>query len=147
MTLVKWHRNENDLPVLSNYFENFLNRDFDDFFGNSISRKIPAANVVENENDFRIEIAAPGLAKDDFKINLENNLITIEASKENKQEEHDERYTRKEFCYNSFRRSFTLPNTIEHDRIDAKYQDGILHIIIPKKEEAKKKPAREISVN
>lgn len=146
MTLVKWNRNENDLPVFSNFFESFLNRDYDDFFNNAMTHRLPAVNVAETKEDFRIEVAAPGLTKSDFRINLENNLITIEASKETKNEEKDERYTRREFCYNTFRRSFTLPNIVDAEKIDAKYEDGILHVVIPKREEARKKPAREISI-
>ena len=106
----------------------------------------PAVNIVETKDEFKIEVAAPGLNKDDFKINLENNELTISANKEIKNEEKNESYTRREFGYSSFTRSFTLPETIQGEKISAGHKDGILTIHVPKKEEAKPKPAREIAV-
>ena len=103
-------------------------------------------NVVENEEGFRIEVAAPGLQKSDFKLNLEKNQLTISAEKEQKEENKTEKYTRKEFKYASFQRTFTLPNTVDGDRIEATYADGILNIALPKREEAKEKPARLIEI-
>ena len=146
MALAKWNRNENDLPVFSNLFDNFLNG-HSDFYTNSKLCRVPAANIIETKSDFRIEIAAPGFSKKDFSINIENNLLTIEGGKEIKNADADERFTRKEFSYNSFHRSFTLPLTVESGNIDAKYLNGVLNILIPKKEEAKEKPAREIKIS
>ena len=106
----------------------------------------PAVNVVEGENGFRIELAAPGFNKSDFKLNLEKNQLTISAQKEEKTTETNEKYTRKEFNYASFQRVFTLPNSVDSEKIGALYTDGILNVTLPKKEEAKEKPARQIAV-
>lgn len=123
---------------------------FDDFFkpwsnwfddgGGSMSRTltVPAVNVKETENDYNISLAAPGMTKEDFRIDVENNMLTISAEKEESKEEKEERYTREEYNYSSFTRSFNLPEDIQQDNITAKYQDGILYITMPKKEEAKK---------
>jgi HSP20 family protein len=106
----------------------------------------PAVNIIEKEEDFQIDVAAPGLSKNDFKINLENNVLTISSEKESKKEESEKNYSRKEFSYSSFSRSFTLSEHVDADKISASYQDGILHINLPKKEEAKAKPIREIAI-
>ncbi len=143
MALVKWNGDDR-FPVFSRFFEDFFNDE--PFFPSSWMNRVPAVNILENKDSFSVELAAPGLNKNDFKINLENNLLTIECSKEDKKEEKDERFTRREFCYSSFQRSFTLPNTIDTNKIDAKYEDGVLKINLPKKEEAKEKPARQISI-
>lgn len=147
MTLVKWNRNENDLPVFSNFFDNFLNRETDEIFGNSWVRKMPSVNIKETEESYKIEVAVPGLNKEDFRVNLENNMLTIEGSKESNHEEKNEKYTRKEFDYNAFKRSFTLPNSADTEKIDANYTNGILYLTIHKKEEAKKKPAKAITIS
>ena len=107
---------------------------------------VPAVNVMEGKDDFRIEVAAPGLTKEDFKIQLDNHVMTISSEKEEKNEETDEKVMRKEFSYCSFSRSFTLPETVNADKIKANHKDGILQVIIPKKEETKDKPAREIKI-
>jgi len=145
MTLVKWHRDDR-LPQFSSFFEDFFNDD-NFFLGNKVIKRTPSVNIVENKDNFCIELAAPGLKKEDFKIHLENNLLTIETNLEEKNEEKDERYTRREFCYYNFQRSFTLPSTIDSSKIEAKYDNGILNVNLPKKEEAKEKPARQISIN
>jgi HSP20 family protein len=146
MAIIKWNRENDNLPVFSNIWDNFLNRDMDDFYFNSNMLRTPSVNIVEGKEDFSIEVAAPGMQKKDFSVNIEHNLLTIEAKKESKSESNDERYTRREFSYNTFRRSFTLPESIVQEKIDAKYEDGILRIVLPKKEEAKVKPSREIAI-
>lgn len=109
---------------------------------------VPAVNVMENNDNYQIEVAAPGLEKKDFNIDLDNNLLTISSEKEYKQEEeNDGRYTRREFGYASFKRSFTLPDSVDADKIKAKYNEGVLHITIPKKEEAKQKPPKQINIS
>jgi HSP20 family protein len=112
--------------------------------GNSCTT--PAVNIVEKEEDFQIEVAAPGFSKDDFKVNLNNNVLTISSEKENKKEEDEKNYSRREFSYSSFTRSFTLSEHVDAEKISASYKDGILHIHLPKKEEAKAKPNREIAI-
>ena len=108
---------------------------------------LPAVNIIESKDDYRIEVAAPGLNKEDFKINLENNVLTVSSEKEEKQEEKEEKVMRKEFSYYSFSRSFTLPLTVNSEKIRATQKDGILQVVIPKKEEARDKPSREIKIS
>ncbi|MFN4144245.1 MAG: Hsp20/alpha crystallin family protein [Runella sp.] len=133
-TLVKTNSN---FPTL---FGNMFAKDFNDLFAPSTlsSYGIPAVNIIENDNGFRLEVAAPGYKKDDFKINLDQNVLTIEAQQETKNEETNEKYTRKEFSFSSFSRSFTLPSTVDNEQINANYTDGILKVELPKKAEAKK---------
>jgi HSP20 family protein len=129
----------------------------DEFFGGDVlpgffldfDKRIatPAVNIIESKDDYRIEVAAPGLNKDDFKINIENNVLTISAEKEEKTENESESYVRREFNYASFSRSFTLPESMDTEKISAKHKDGVLDVIIPKKEEAKQKPARNIKIS
>ena len=108
----------------------------------------PSVNVVEHENGFRIDVAAPGLPKEAFALNLDQHTLTISAIQEDKKETNDgENYTRREFSYSSFKRSFTLPDTIDSDNIQASYKDGILSVDLPKREEAKPKAARQIAIN
>jgi HSP20 family protein len=128
--------------------DEFFGRDFlPNLFEFQTGINMPSVNIVEGKNDFRIEVAAPGLQKDDFKINLDNNVLTISSEKEEKQEEKDERYMRREFSYTSFRRSFSLPQTVEADKISANHNNGVLSISIPKKDEAKVKPAKQIEIH
>ena len=114
----------------------------------SESTTLPRVNIVETGTDYRVEMAAPGMKKDDFKVQLDNNTLTIQAERAEEQvSEGDESYSHKEFSYNAFRRSFYLPNTVERDKIEAKYVDGILTLLIPKREEAVKKPVRTIQIS
>jgi HSP20 family protein len=133
----------------------FAPKHFNGFFGNNLLNEfytpafagtVPAVNVLENQKGFKIEVAAPGLQKGDFKLNLDKNQLTISAQKEQNEEESTEKYTRKEFRYSSFQRTFTLPNSIDSEKIAATYTDGILSVTLPKREEAKEKPAREIEI-
>jgi HSP20 family protein len=110
---------------------------------------LPAVNVMETNGDFRIEVAAPGMKRSDFKVELDNNILTISSQREDRNEEKDQNgnYTRREFSYQSFQRSFSLPeNKVLGDKITARYVDGILHVIVPKAEDAKVKPAKQIAV-
>lgn len=132
-------RNLNSLP---SFMEEFFNNDLPAWNRNNI----PAVNVIEGKEEFKIEVAAPGLAKDDFKIHLDNNVLSISANQEIKNDEEGERYTRREFSYTSFERAFTLPETVHGEKISASHKNGVLTIHIPKKEEAKVKPSREIAI-
>jgi HSP20 family protein len=127
----------------------------DDFFGRDFYpthyerngfKSLPAVNITESDNGYTIEVAAPGLNKKDFKIDLENNSLTIASVRDGKQEESNERYTRREFRYTNFSRSFKLPETVDSEKISAVHKDGILYVDIPKMEEAKEKPARQIAI-
>lgn len=117
---------------------------FDDFFKPwnewSLGRSLttPAVNIAENKNHFEVSVAAPGLKKSDFNIDVDENMLTISCEKEEKKEEKEERYTRKEYNYTSFTRSFALPDEVIKDKIEAVYEDGVLRITLPKTEQAKK---------
>ena len=102
---------------------------------------VPAVNVTENDNAYLVSLAAPGLKKDDFNIDLEGNILTISCEKEENKEEKEAKFTRKEYSYSSFSRSFTLPQEVLQDKIDAAYEEGVLKLTLPKKEEAKKQSA------
>lgn len=109
---------------------------------------LPAVNVRETIDEFVIELAAPGMDKKDFKISFKNNVITISSEKEDKKEEKKDNYTRREFSYQSFQRSFTVPeNAILSDKIAASYNNGILEVKLPKREEVKPQPEREIKIS
>ena len=92
-------------------------------------------------------MAVPGLKKSDFDINLDNNILSISAELNEQSEDNDEGYTRREFGYSSFKRTFTLPETVNDSKINANYNEGILNVRLPKKEEAKQKPARTIKIS
>jgi HSP20 family protein len=121
-----------------------------DWFGGvqNFTNNIPAVNIKETDTNFSLEVAAPGKIKDDFSIEIDHNVLTIssETKTENEQSEENGRYTRKEFSYSSFRRSFTLPETINADDIKAVYENGVLLVTLPKKEEALPKPKRLIDI-
>jgi HSP20 family protein len=128
--------------------DEFFGKDFlSNIFDTQTGISMPSVNIIEGKDDFNIEVAAPGLEKKDFKIDLNNNVLTISSEKEVKDEQTDKNYMRREFSYRSFQRSFALPNTVEADKINASYKDGVLNIAIPKKEEAKEKPARTIKIS
>mgnify|MGYP006292875105 FL=1 len=149
MTLMK--RNGSILPEIPKLFDDFFTRDLFDWNARNFSNwgtTLPSVNIVENNDNFVVEVAAPGMKKDDFNIELSDDMLTISSEKEVENElNEDERYTRREFSYQAFQRSFQLPkNVVEDSKIHAKYEDGILRILIPKKEEAKKLPPRKIAI-
>lgn len=111
--------------------------------------KVPSANITESDKDYKIEVAAPGLDKKDFKIELENKVLSISSEKEQEKEKEEEskNYKRREFSYSSFSRSFQLPEDVLADKIDAKYENGILKVSVPKKEVSVSKPKKEIKVS
>ncbi len=133
----------NNSPAIPDFFENFFNENL--WNTNSRWNHIPATNIVEEKDAYELELAVPGYDKNDFKIDLENNVLTISSSKEEKHEEKNKDYSRREFTSTSFFRSFTLPETVETEKIGAKYENGILHVTLPKVEEVKK-IAKEIKV-
>jgi HSP20 family protein len=144
--------NGNLFPAIPSLIEDFFLRDLPDNSNanwRSGGATLPAVNVMETNDDFTIEVAAPGMKREDFNVELDNNTLTISSSREEKKEDKgDDLYTRREFSYQSFQRSFTLPeNKIEGEKIAARYTDGILYITVPKKEEAKVKPPKQISIS
>lgn len=134
--------------MLPTYNDGFFDDDlFARFFEIPANTTMPAVNIKEGKEDFTIEVAAPGFEKKDFKIDLNNNILEISSEKDEKNEENGEKLMCCEFKYASFKRYFTLPDTIESDKIKAVYKDGILNVIVPKKDEAKVKPVRQISIS
>ncbi|HSH66660.1 MAG TPA: Hsp20/alpha crystallin family protein [Bacteroidia bacterium] len=108
---------------------------------------IPSANIIEDEKSYKIEVAAPGLERKDFKVEIDNNILTINAEREDEKNDSGKNYKRKEFSYSSFSRSFGLPENSVPDKIEAKYDNGILRLSIPKKEASLLKPSKEIKVS
>jgi HSP20 family protein len=128
---------------------------FDDFFkpwnelfdnGWMRSINVPAVNITEEKDRYMVSMAAPGLKKGDFNIDVDGNLLTISSEKEDSTEEKNKKFTRKEYSYSSFSRSFTLPEEIRKDMIEAKYDDGVLKITLPRKAEANTPAAKHIAV-
>lgn len=150
MTLLK--RNGSLLNQLPTLFDDFINRDNFNWglsnFSNT-NTTIPAVNIKETADSYKVEVAAPGMSKNDFKVTIEGNLLTISSEKSDQQEEAEgEKFTRREFSYQAFERSFTLhKEVVDVDKIQAKYEDGMLRLLIPKKEEAKVKAPRLIQIN
>lgn len=140
------------IPSLPSLLNRFFDGDLMDW-GNdnfaSLNSTMPAVNVRETKDDFQIEVAAPGMKRDDFKVKFDNGRLIISSEKrEERKEGKDDNYTRREFSYQSFQRSFAVPeNLVNGEKIEAKYHDGLLHIVLPKKEELKPKPAKEIAIS
>lgn len=129
-------------PVFTSIIDDlFLNQDW-----NHINQTVPAANIIEADDHFDIQLAAPGKKKSDFKIELEEGVLTITSETETKSAEKEGNYTRKEFGYTSFKRSFNIPETVSADKITAAYKEGILTVSLPKKEEALPLPKKLISI-
>ena len=145
MTLVKFangQKNHGVNPFFSDVFDSILN---DSFLSDKLSSRVPAVNIAETENEFQIELAAPGLKKEDFKISLDKNVLSVSADKKVENVEEGKKFSKREYSYNSFTRSFTLPETADAAKIEAEYVYGVLKLNIAKKEEAKIQ-SREIAV-
>ncbi len=140
-------------PTVPSLFDDLFNRDWlDSSLANwrTNGASLPAVNVMETNDDFKIEVAAPGMKRNDFKVELDNNVLTISSEREDTSEQNDPNgnYNRREFSYQSFQRSFALPEKkVLGDQITARYVDGILYVTVPKSEEAKVKPAKQIAVS
>lgn len=141
MSIVKWNRN-------SDFFPNLLGEIFNDEMYEKVANRVsmPAVNLKETDSAYEIHLAAPGLKKEDFKISLENKMLTIASEKSSKNEDSTDSFTRKEYNYSSFSRAFTLPENADIESIDAKYENGELKINLPKKEDETDKP-REITIS
>ena len=131
-------------------FDDFVNRELFNWGNSNFSATkttLPSVNIKETSDGYEVEMAAPGMDKKDFNVTLENNLLTISSVKEHRQEKNMQEYTRKEFSYQSFNRAFELPkNVVNEDGITARYENGILYLTIPKKEEARQKAPRMIEI-
>jgi len=144
MTLVKFNNGQRN--AVSPWFNDVFDSLFNDSVLNDRSvTKTPAVNIAETENAFEIELAVPGLKKEDFKINLDKNVLSVSAEKKAENVEEGKKYSKREYSYTSFVRSFTLPEVADQAKIEAEYTDGILKLNVAKKEEAKIQ-TREISV-
>ena len=133
--------------VFQDFFSTAINRSMADLLGTETSVTQPSVNIIETPDEFQMDVAAPGLEKSDFNISIENDKLTISAQKEMKKEETTDTFTRKEFNYSSFTRSFDLPDTIDTEQIKASYENGILKLSLPKKPEAKTQPQRNIEIS
>jgi len=140
MSIVK--RNNVLFPSLMNEFFK------PDWFGgmDNVNYNVPAANVKETESEYLLELAVPGRKKEDFNVEIDNDVLTISSEVKNEDSTVDEGYTRKEFTFSSFKRVFSLPETVAADKINASYEDGVLKFVLPKKEEALPKPKRLIEI-
>jgi HSP20 family protein len=149
MTLIK---SKSFLPATPQFFDDFFTRDLFDwgFKNNSLTNTtLPSVNIIENNEGFTVEMAAPGMKKDDFTIELDNDMLTISSEVEfNDELNEGDHYTRREFSYQSFKRTFHLPKSVvDIAKINAKYDNGILKVLIPKREEAKALPPRKIKIS
>src|SRR6201985_3851820 len=135
MTLVKFNpaqKNNSLMPGFNDVFDSIFN---DTFFSDRLVSRVPAVNISESENNYHVELAAPGLKKEDFKLNLERNQLSISVEQSADHEDNQKNYSKREYSYSSFVRSFTLPASADDSRIDASYTEGILRIEIAKGEE------------
>ncbi|HMR19629.1 MAG TPA: Hsp20/alpha crystallin family protein [Sphingobacterium sp.] len=120
-------------PFVNSVFDNLFN---DSFITDRLVTRVPAVNITETPEAYNIELAAPGLQKSDFQINVDKNIISISVDKKEENEVNEKTYSKKEYSYTSFTRSFTLPDTVDYSSIEAAYVDGVLAVKIGKKEEA-----------
>ena len=118
-------------------FDDFFNRSIADFVGSDALVTQPAVNILETNAAFKLEVAAPGFEKQDFSLDVENDYLTVRAQRERQKDDAAERVTRREFRFDAFERSFKLPATVNQEMISAVYENGVLIVTIPKKEEAK----------
>lgn len=135
-------------PSTPSFFDDTVLRDI---FGwdnwSSQGNTLPKVNILETNEAFIVEMAAPGMKKEDFHVELDNDTLIIQSEHSYERNDENTSFTRREFSYQSFKRSFYLPNTVEADKIKASYKDGILMLEIPKKEEAKRKPVKSIEIS
>ena len=135
--------------LINNFFDDFITKDLYDWTDRNfaaVGSNLPSVNLKESDKKIEIELAAPGMKREDFKVEIENDVLMISSEKEEEKEEKKENYVRKEFNYQAFSRSFNLPETIDENKIEANYKDGILHVVVAKKEGAKKRPIKTIPI-
>lgn len=134
---------------VSTWLDDIFNRDLPSVFTSNFNTgmSVPKVNIKETADAFMIELAVPGLKKSDFKLDLDNQVLTISTESKEENEHKEENYTRREFGYSAFKRTFTLPDSVNDEKINANYTDGILSVLLPKKEEAKQKPVRSIKIS
>lgn len=142
---MKLVRRNNWSPVYNPFFDDFFTKEL--YNSNSVNNSFtPAVNITENNDQFEVILAVPGYKKEDFNVKLENEVLEISANMENK--ENDTKFLRKEFTAASFKRTFKVEkNVVNEEKIEASYNNGILSILLPKREEVKPKPAKEIAIS
>lgn len=145
MTLVKFRKPRYTYPTV---FDEFFKDIWNDANGTSGSASyVPSTNVWEDKDKFNVELSAPGYTKEDIKVEIDDNVLTVSAEHKTEAEKAEKTYTRKEFSYGSFKRSFTLPETVNTESINAKYENGILRLELPKKEVEVNKAAKKIDIS
>ncbi|MDR1584770.1 MAG: Hsp20/alpha crystallin family protein [Prevotellaceae bacterium] len=146
MALVRFNQ-ANTPSVFDRFFDSDLFFDWSNKNFSKTNTTLPSVNIKETKDAYELQLAVPGFEKTDFKVEVHNDVLTVSSEKKEENEGKDgENYTKREFSYQSFSRSFTLPDTADSNRIDAEYKKGILHVSIPKKEEAKPKELRNIEI-
>ena len=156
MTLLKL--SNKSVPSLNHWdstipsiFNRFFEGDWMDWKNSNfadVNSTLPAVNILENKNDFQIELAAPGLKKEDFKIDFDNGSLIISSEIKDERETKDKKFTRKEFNYRSFQRTFSIPKSlVNHEKITASYENGLLKVTLAKAEEVKQKPVKQIKIS
>ncbi len=147
MTIAKYRPQAVFTSPFNDFVNEFFGRDITQFLGaDEVRKSAPAVNIVEREGEFELRVSVPGYGKDELKLNMEADMLTISAEKKTEDLKESERYTRREYVHSAFSRSFRLPETVNPDAITAEYTNGILHVRLPKAEAAKPK-AREIGIN
>jgi HSP20 family protein len=137
--------------LVNNFFDDFITKDLFDWTDRNfaaIGSNLPSVNLKETDTKIEVELAAPGMKREDFKVEIDNDILMISSEKEEEKEEirKKENYIRREFNYQSFSRTFSLPDTIDESKIEASYKDGILQVIVPKKENIKKRTLKSIPI-
>lgn len=142
-------KEQSNFPTFSSLFDDWFLGDMPSLFSTNFNEGLtmPKTNIRETDDAYYVDMAVPGLKKSDFKISLDNLLLSISAETKSENEDINDCYTRREFGYSSFKRSFTLPEYIDETKIKANYNDGILNVELPKKEEAKPKPTKTIEIS
>ncbi len=147
MNLIKFNPFSPSRSFFSDFADDFFNTDISNFIGSDFVASNPSVNVIESDDNFKIDVAAPGLDKNDFNLSIEKDYLIIESSKKEEKEVKEEKFTRREFNYASFKRSFYLPENVDTNKIAAKYENGVLNITLPKVEEAKIETSRTIKIS
>lgn len=135
--------------LVNNFFDDFITKDLFDWTERNfaaLGSNLPSVNLKETETKIEVELAAPGMKRDDFKVEIDNDILMISSEKEVEKEEKKENYIRREFNYQTFNRTFSLPDTIDDNKIEANYKDGILHVVVQKKEGVKKRALKNIPI-
>lgn len=141
MTLIKF---KNGSGV--NNFPAFFNDTLDRLWKDELVQWMPSVNIKERADDFKIDLAVPGMDKKDFKIEVENEVLTVSGERKEEKSEENENVTRREFHYGSFKRTFTLPENADAEKINANYKDGLLSLTVGKREDSRQKPKKQITI-